>query len=254
MPDALILNGDKRAITQTPSAVCLADSKADRNEVSERSFGAAFRLATIQETLKSDVGSMNKNSTQSTKSMPPILKSLIDLGPLLLFFAVDQLADIFLATGVLMIAVAVAFAVSWKMTRKIPILPSLTLIFVLIFGGLTLLLGDEEFIKIEVTLTNALCGLFLLAGLAKGKSLLKIAFGEVTELDDLGWRKLTFRMGLFLIFIAATNEMVRHSVPTDLWVMFRVYGILLLTALFFVSQIPLIKRHLIEDGTTDSDL
>ena len=194
------------------------------------------------------------SSTPSTKSMSPILKSLIDLGPLLLFFAVDQLADIFLATGVLMVAVAAAFAVSWKMTRQIPILPSATLVFVLIFGGLTLLLGDEEFIKIEVTLTNALCGLILLAGLAMGKSLLKIAFGGVTELDDPGWRKLTLRMGLFLIAIAAVNEAVRQSVPTDLWVMFRVYGILLLTALFFVSQIPLIKRHLIEDETTGANL
>lgn len=186
--------------------------------------------------------------------MPPILKSLIDLGPLLLFFAVDQLADIFLATAVLMVAVAAAFAVSWKKTRKIPILPSATLVFVLIFGGLTLLLGDEEFIKIEVTLTNALCGLFLLAGLVMGKSLLKIAFGDVTDLDDPGWHKLTLRMGLFLIAIAAVNEVVRRSVATDLWVMFRVYGILLLTALFFVSQIPLIKRHLIEKGTAGTNL
>ena len=130
----------------------------------------------------------------------------------------------------------------------------MTLIFVFIFGGLTLLLGDEKFIKIEVTLTNALCGLILLGGLAMGKSLLKIAFGEMTDLDDLGWRKLTLRMGLFLIAIAAVNEMVRLSVPTDLWVMFRVYGILVLTALFFLSQIPLIKRHLIEDGTTGTNL
>ena len=194
------------------------------------------------------------SSTQPTKSMPPMLKILIDLGPLLLFFAVDQLANIFQATAVLMVAVAAAFAVSWKMTRKIPILPSATLVFVLIFGGLTLLLGDEEFIKIEVTLTNALCGLFLLAGLAMGKSLLKIAFGDVTELDDLGWHKLTLRMGLFLIAIAAINEVVRRSLSTDLWVMFRVYGILLLTALFFLSQIPLIKRHLIEDGKTGTNL
>ena len=186
--------------------------------------------------------------------MPPILKILIDLGPLLLFFVVDQLADIFLATGVLMVAVAAAFAVSWKMNRKIPILPSVTLVFVFIFGGLTLLLGDEEFIKIEVTLTNALCGLALLAGLAMDKSLLKIAFGGVTELDDPGWYKLTLRMGLFLIAIAAINESVRYSVPTDLWVIFRVYGILLLSALFFVSQIPLIKRHLVKDGTTDINL
>jgi intracellular septation protein len=185
--------------------------------------------------------------------MPPLLKSTIDLGPLLLFFVAEQLADIFLATGVLMVAVAVAFAASWKLTRKVPILPSVTLIFVFIFGGLTLLLGDEEFIKIEVTLSNALCGLILLGGLAMGKSLLQTAFGEMTEIDDLGWRKLTLRMGIFLIAIAAANEAVRASVSTDLWVLFRVYGILVLTALFFLAQVPLIKRHLIEDVVTDTD-
>ena len=186
--------------------------------------------------------------------MPPVLKSLTDLGPLLLFFVMEQLADIFLATGVLMVAVAAAFAVSWKLTRQIPILPGVTLVFVLIFGGLTLLLDDEDFIKIEVTLTNALCGLALLAGLAMGKSLLKIAFGELIDLDDPGWHQLTLRMGVFLIAIAAINEAVRHALPTDLWVIFRVYGILALAGLFFVSQIPFIKRHLVEDGTTDSDL
>jgi intracellular septation protein len=184
--------------------------------------------------------------------MPPLLKSTIDLGPLLLFFVAEQLADIFLATGVLMVAVATAFAVSWKLTRKVPILPSVTLIFVFIFGGLTLLLGDEEFIKIEVTLTNALCGLILLGGLAMGKSLLQTAFGEMTEIDDLGWRKLTLRMGVFLIGVAVANEVIRASVSTDLWVIFRVYGILVLTALFFIAQVPLIKRHMIDEEEAGS--
>ena len=195
---------------------------------------------------------MSKKPTQP-KKIHPVLKGSIDLGPLLLFFAVEQLADIFLATGVLMVAAATAFAVSWKLTRQIPILPSVTLIFVFIFGGLTLLLGDEDFIKIEVTLTNALCGLILLGGLAMGKSLLKIAFGEMTTIDDLGWHKLTLRMGVFLIAIAVVNEVVRRSAPTDLWVMFRVYGILVLSALFFLSQVPLIKRHMIEDSTNGSN-
>ncbi|MHA1189177.1 MAG: inner membrane-spanning protein YciB, partial [Alphaproteobacteria bacterium] len=164
--------------------------------------------------------------------MPPILRILVDLGPLLSFFVVEQVSNIFLATGVLMVAVIAAFAVSWTMTRQIPILPSATLVFVLIFGGLTLYLGDDEFIKIEVTLTNALCGLFLLGGLAMGKSLLKIAFGAVIDLDNTGWRKLTMRMGVFLIAIAAINEAVRQTLSTDIWVMFRVYGILGLTAVF----------------------
>lgn len=182
--------------------------------------------------------------------MPPLLKSVVDLGPLILFFVVEQLADIFWATGVLMVAVAAAFIVSWALTRQIPILPSATLVFVLIFGGLTLFLGNEEFIKIEVTLSNALCGVILLAGMAMGKSFLKIAVGEMIDLDDQVWSKLTWRMGWFLIAVATLNEVVRQSAPTDLWVMFRVYGILALTALFFMLQLPLLKRHMSESGTT----
>ena len=85
-----------------------------------------------------------------------------------------------------------------------------------------------------------------------GKSLLKIAFGEMTEIDDLGWRKLTLRMGVFLIGVAVANEIVRASVSTDLWVIFRVYGILVLTALFFIAQVPLIKRHMIDEEEAGS--
>lgn len=196
---------------------------------------------------------MSLNPTGTAKQLPPLVKILVDLGPLILFFVADQLADIFVATGVLILAVVAAFIVSWMMTRQIPILPSVTLCFVLVFGGLTLLLGDEEFIKIEVTLTNALCGVFLLGGLVMGKSLLKIAFGEMTDIDDEGWRKLTLRMGMFLIGIAAINELVRQLVSTDAWVVFRVYGILLLTIVFFVSQTPLIKRHWTEDEAAEAD-
>jgi intracellular septation protein len=196
---------------------------------------------------------MNLSSVEAAKRIPAIAKTLIDLGPLILFFVVDQLTDIFVATGVLIVAVAAAFIVSWLMTRQIPILPSVTLCFVLIFGGLTLLLGDEEFIKIEVTLTNALCGAFLLGGLAMGKSLLKIAFGEMTDINDEGWRKLTLRMGVFLMAIAALNEVVRQVVSTDAWVAFRVYGILLLTIVFFLSQTPLIMRHWVEDEIAEAD-
>lgn len=196
---------------------------------------------------------MSEETAQPTKPMSSILKTVIDLGPLVLFFVVDQLAGIIPATAFLMVAVAIAFIVSWKITRNIPILPSVTLVFVFIFGGLTLLLGDEEFIKIEVTLTNALCGLFLVGGLIMDKSLLKIAFGEMTEIDDRGWQKLTLRMGLFLLAVAILNEIVRRSVATDLWVLFRVYGILGLTALFLISQIPLIQRHMIEDDASGTD-
>jgi len=184
---------------------------------------------------------------QPASQMSPLIKLLIDIGPLLLFFVVDQMADIFVATGALLIACIASFAASWTMLRKIPVLPTVSLVFVLIFGSLTLFLGDEEFIKIEVSITNGLCGAFLLTGLLFGQSFLKTAFGEVLDVDDDGWRKLTLHLGLFLIAIGILNEAVRQITSNDLWVAFRVYGILGLNCLFFFSQIPLIKRHMTEE-------
>lgn len=192
----------------------------------------------------------DQNTPQPASQLSPMVKLLIDIGPLLLFFVVDQMADIFVATGALLLACLVSFAASWIMTRKIPVLPTVSLVFVLVFGGLTLFLGDEEFIKIEVSITNALCGAFLLSGLLFGQSFLKVAFGQVLDMDDEGWRKLTLRLGLFLIALGALNEVVRHLVSNDLWVAFRVYGILGLNALFFLSQIPIIKRHMTEEAET----
>ncbi|MEH6527360.1 MAG: septation protein A [Sneathiella sp.] len=188
-----------------------------------------------------------ESSTRPAPQMSPLIRLLIDIGPLLLFFVVDQMSDIFVATGALVIACVISFMASWSMTRKIPVLPTVSLIFVLFFGSLTLLLGDEEFIKIEVSITNALCGAFLLTGLMFGQSFLKTAFGQVLDVDDEGWRKLTFRLGLFLIAIGILNEGVRHITSNEMWVAFRVYGILGLNCLFFFTQIPLIKRHMTED-------
>lgn len=186
-------------------------------------------------------------SNPAENKMQPLVKMLIDLGPLVLFFIVDQMSDIFVATGVLVIACAFAFAASWLMARKIPLIATASLVFVLVFGGLTLWLGDAEFIKIEVSVTNALCGVILLVGMAFKKSLLNIAFGDLVDLSDEGWNALSLRLGLFMIAIAIANELVRMSVSDDLWVIFRVYGILVLNALFFVTQIPIIKRHMTDD-------
>jgi len=188
---------------------------------------------------------MNQTSKPVPKQMPTLLKMLIDFGPLLLFFIVDELADIFVATGALLVACTLAFLVSWKMVHKIPVIASASLIFVLIFGGLTLWLGDEEFIKIEVSVTNALCGIILVGGVLLKQSLLKVALGDMVELEDEGWATLSWTLGLFLIAIAITNEIVRLNTTTDIWITFRVYGILALNALFFASQIPIIKRHMI---------
>ncbi len=185
--------------------------------------------------------------------MPGIVKTLVDLGPLIIFYVAESYSDIFVATGFLMVACTIAFIVSWTMARKIAILPILTLVFALIFGGFTLLFEDATFIKIEVTITNALLGIFLVGGMFFQKSLLKVIFGDFAELTKEGWDKITWRMGWFFIVIAILNEIVWRSVETDLWVDFRVFGILGLTFAFLISQIPMTMRHMVDETTDDTN-
>lgn len=182
------------------------------------------------------------------RHMPPGLKILVEAGPLVAFFIANAKAGIFWATGVYMVAAAVALAVSWAMTRRLAVVPIATLGFVLVFGALTLWLNDDVFIKMKVTLINALFGVTLLGGLAFGRSLLKPVFGEAMNLTPEGWKALTLRWGLFFLGVAVLNEIVWRSVSTDTWVDFKVFGILPLTMVFALAQIPLMQRHMIEEA------
>jgi len=179
--------------------------------------------------------------------MSPPLKLLTEMGPLVAFFVANAWGGIFWATGVYMVTAAVALAVSWTMTRKIAIVPIVTLGFVVAFGALTLILADETFIKVKVSIINALFGAILLSGLVMGRPLLKLAFGEAVNLDPEGWHKLTIRWSLFFFAMAGLNEFVWRSVSTDAWVNFKVFGLLPLTLLFAVAQIRLMQRHMVEE-------
>ena len=179
--------------------------------------------------------------------MPPLLRLLTEMGPLVAFFAANAWGGIFWATGVYMAAAAVALAVSWVMTRRIAVVPIVALGFVVVFGGLTLILADEVFIKVKVSIINALFGAILLTGLALDRPLLKLAFGGAVHMDREGWRKLTIRWALFFFAVAGLNEVVWRSVTTDAWVNFKVFGILPLTMAFAVAQIRLMQRHMVEE-------
>ena len=186
---------------------------------------------------------MSENHDKALRAMPPLLKVAVEAGPLVAFFIANAKAGIFWGTGIYMVAAAIALAVAWIMTRRIAIVPVVTLIFVIAFGALTLALHDATFIKMKVTLINALFGAVLIGGLAFGRSLLKPVFGEAMALDDTGWKKLTLRWGLFFFCIAILNEIVWRSVSTDTWVNFKVFGILPLTFVFALAQMPLMQRH-----------
>ncbi len=196
------------------------------------------------------------------KQVNPGLKLALELGPLLVFFFANARGEwlhatfptlarlgppIFIATALFMVATAIALAVSWLLIRKLPIMPLVSGVVVFVFGGLTLWLQNDMFIKMKPTIINTLFGASLLGGLVFGKSLLGYVFDSAFRLDAEGWRKLTLRWGLFFIFLAVVNEIVWRNFPTDTWVAFKVWGILPITMIFTLCQMPLIMKHGVED-------
>lgn len=188
----------------------------------------------------------------------PMLKLALELGPLLVFFFANTRGEwmiaklpvlgtlggpIFVATALFMVATAISLAVSWLLTRTVPMMPLVSGVVVLVFGALTLWLQDDVFIKMKPTIVNSLFGCVLLGGLAFGKSLLGYVFDSAFKLDAEGWRKLTWRWGLFFLFLALVNEIVWRHFSTDAWVAFKVWGIMPITFVFTLMQMPLIMRH-----------
>jgi intracellular septation protein len=180
------------------------------------------------------------------KKLNPILKLVLDIGPLVLFFAANSRFGIFAATGGFMVAVLSAIAISYVITRHIAIMPVVTAVIVLVFGGLTLVLHDELFIKLKPTIIYVLFGGTLLAGLALDKPFLSILFDQMFHLTEEGWRKLTWRWVLFFFALAIANEIVWRTQTTDFWVSFKLFGVVPLTFLFGALQMPLINKYSVE--------
>ena len=181
--------------------------------------------------------------TKPRKALQPWLKFTLELGPLALFFIVYGRLGIFAATGVLMAAVLATLVVSWWMLRRIPVMPLVTAVIVVIFGSLTIVLHDETLIKVKPTALYLLFGAALFAGLALKKPLLKIMFDGALNVTGEGWRQLTWRWGYFFLALAALNELVWRTQSTDVWVKFKTFGFLPLTLVFAISQAPLIMRY-----------
>ena len=175
------------------------------------------------------------------------LKFVLEFGPLIAFFAAYKWAGIYTATMVIMATTAITLAITWFITRKLSIMPIVTLVLISIFGGLTLYLKDPSFIQIKVTIINGLFAAILLGGWLVKKPLLKFVFGEAMNLDATGWLKLTLHWGLFFLALAVANEFFRRMMSMDTWVTYKTFGILPLTFIFAISQLPLMQRHMVED-------
>jgi intracellular septation protein len=174
-------------------------------------------------------------------------RMLLDLGPLAAFFIGSYFGGPIAGTGVFMAAFAISLAVTWHLTRKIGIMPMISAGFVAVFGTLTLVLRDQTFIQVKVTLINVLFGTILLGGLFFGRNFLKLVIEGTMHLPDFAWRTLTIRWGVFFFALAALNEVLRHTLDFNQWVLFKGVGLLVLTFLFAMANAPFMARHMIED-------
>jgi len=174
---------------------------------------------------------------------PQMIKMALELGPLVVFFIVNSRADIFVGTAWFMGAMVLSLALSWLLLKRVALMPLVTGVVVLVFGGLTLWLHDDTFIKMKPTIVDSLFGIVLLGGLAFRQSLLKYVFGDVYKLQARGWMVLTLRWGLFFFFLAALNEIVWRTQSTDFWVAFKVWATMPLTILFAALQLPTLSKY-----------
>lgn len=193
----------------------------------------------------------DQNSKKSSGGQ--LLRMGLELGPLVIFFLCNSKADlvfgnspsenIFYATGAFMVAFALSLIITYTKFRRIPTMPLVTGVFVLIFGTLTLVLHDDTFIKIKPTLVNLLFACGLLGAAYFGKPLMKQLFDGAFDLTDEGWMVLTKRWGFFFILLALINEIVWRNFSTEFWAGFKLFGIMPLTIVFAMAQMGVLTRY-----------
>lgn len=188
---------------------------------------------------------MSEKTEQDGPQMEPGQgrKLAFEMGPLLIFFVSNYIWGIIPATGILVVTTLISVVASYVLDKRIPMMALIAAGFLGLFGGLTILFEDETFIKIKPTVVSGLFGAFLLGGYLLGKAPLKMMMGLMLDLKEEGWRKLTFRWGLFFFFLAGLNEVVWRLVSTDTWVSFKVFGLLPITMVFAASQMPLMQKY-----------
>ena len=180
------------------------------------------------------------------KEKNSLIKSLIEIIPLILFFIANAKYGIIVATKIFVITTLIALIASYLYLKKISTPLLITSFLVLIFGGLTIFFKDPTFIKLKPTIVYLLFSSFLFLGLKLKKNFLKIYLSSLIKLNNLGWDILTKRWSLFFFTMAILNEIIWRNFSTDFWVSFKVFGFLPLTIIFMMLQNGLMKKHSIK--------
>ncbi len=204
-------------------------------------------------------------NTQQPPKENGLLKFVLELGPIIVFFFANLRGEwlikhfpilgefggpLFLATAFFMVATVLSLAISKIVFKHLPLMPLVSCGIVLVFGGLGIYLQNELFIKMKPTIINSIFGIILLGGLFFGKALLGYVFNAAFSLDEEGWRKLTFRWGIFFLFLAVLNEVVWRNFSDDAWISFKLWGTMPITIIFTMAQMPLIMKHALEEEET----
>jgi intracellular septation protein len=195
----------------------------------------------------------------------PILKLVLEVGPIAVFFLAyrwapvpdglsvteRQLEQVLFSTKIFVPTILAALAASWLLTRHLPKMAVITAVVVTIFGGLTLLLRDDTFVKMKPTILYGLFAGILLFGLIRGQSYLKYLMDELIPMSDAGWMKFTMRFVVFYLCLAVLNEIVWRTWGTDTWVDFRTFVLPVANVVFIMAQLPLFQRYAAGDGRED---
>jgi len=176
------------------------------------------------------------------------MKLLFDFLPILLFFVAYKLADIYVATGVLIVVTLAQVGWIWLRQRRVEKIPLFTAALVLVLGGATLLLHDPVFVKWKPTVVNWLFAVAFLGSRFIGrKTLLERMMGDQLELPSPVWVKLTLAWAIFFLVMGLANLYVAYTFDENTWVNFKLFGMLGLTLVFVLAQALYMSRHLKAD-------
>ena len=188
------------------------------------------------------------------------LKILLEFGPIIVFFLAykyaplpnlfegdESLERIIFATKAFIPTILVTVLIGYLQTKIVAKMPLFTAVIVLVFGGLTIWLRDETFIKMKPTIIYLVFACLLGIGLLRGRSYLKSLMAVALPMQDEGWIILTKRFALLFIALAIANEFIWRSFTTDFWVSFKTFGLPVVTFIFFFAQARLIQKYRIEE-------